>query len=193
MLPRVEIDGRVVADPELKFLPSGVAVANFRVAASDRKKNEQTQQWEDGAQCFLSVTCWREMAENVAESLHRGDPVVVVGRLKQREYTTNEGAQRTVYEVDADAVGPSLRWASAPVQRAQRTGPTPQQQGGDPWATPPQQQQPADPWATAPQQPQQQPQGPPQQPTQQPQQPAPQQPQQPGGWQGAPVYDQPPF
>jgi single-strand DNA-binding protein len=161
----------MATEPELRFLPSGVAVANFRVAASQRKLNQQTNQWEDDKECFLSVTAWRDMAENVVESLHRGDPVLVEGRLSQREYE-RDGQRQFAYQVDADAVGPDLRYATARAQRTERTqGP----QVADPWATP--------------QHPPQQPQQPPQQP-QQAQQGWPQQMPQQGP---PPQYDEPPF
>jgi single-strand DNA-binding protein len=118
----ITIVGNLVADPELRFTPSGQPVATFRVASTPRHMDQETKEWKDGESLFLTVTVWRQAAENVAESLQRGMRVVVTGRLKQRSYETKEGEKRTVYEVDADDVGPSLRNASAKVTRAERTG-----------------------------------------------------------------------
>jgi single-strand DNA-binding protein len=118
----ITIIGNLVGDPELRYTPTGQAVANFRVASTPRKMNQQTQQWEDGDSLFLSCNVWRQAAENVAESLQRGMRVIVSGRLRQRSYETKEGEKRTVYEVEVDEVGPSLRNASAKVTRSQRSG-----------------------------------------------------------------------
>ena len=118
----ITIVGNVVADPELRFTPSGAAVANFRVASTPRRFNSQTNQWEDGEALFLTCNIWRQAAENVAESLQKGMRVIVTGRLRQRSYETREGEKRTVYEVEVDEVGPSLRYATAKVTRANREG-----------------------------------------------------------------------
>ena len=125
----ITIVGNLVADPELRFTPSGAAVANFRVATTPRVFNRDTNQWEDGDAVFLTCNCWRDMAENVAESMAKGMRVIVTGKLKQRRYQTKEGENRTVYEIEVDEVGPSLRYASASVTRADRQG-SGQQQGG---------------------------------------------------------------
>lgn len=121
-LPRIELEGNLVADPELRFTASGKAVANFRVATSERKK--QGDEWVDGDECFLDCSIWDEAAENVTESLTVGAKVIVTGRLRQRSYETNSGEKRTVYEVKCDSVGPSLRNAPAKVNRAERSQPT---------------------------------------------------------------------
>jgi len=135
----ITLVGNLVDDPELRFTPSGAAVAKFRMASTPRYLDKQTNEWKDGESLFLSVNVWRQAAENVAESLQRGMRVIVQGRLKQRSYETKEGEKRTVYEVEADEVGPSLRSASAKVTKTQRGG------GGfgassgttdnDPWAS----------------------------------------------------------
>lgn len=127
-LPRIELEGNLVADPELRFTASGKAVANFRVATSERKK--QGNDWVDGDECFLECTVWDQMAENVCESLTKGQKVIVTGRLKQRSYETNSGEKRTVYEVKADSVGPSLRNSVAKVNKVERSKET----GRDTWA-----------------------------------------------------------
>lgn len=119
-LPNVTVIGTVTADPELRFTPSGVAVANWSVASNERRLNKQSGEWEDGAATFLRCSVWRDAAENVAESLHRGDRVIVTGRLKQREYE-KDGVKRTAYELDVDEVGPSLRWAQTAVRKAKRS------------------------------------------------------------------------
>jgi single-strand DNA-binding protein len=118
----ITIIGNLVADPELRYTPTGQAVATFRVASTPRRYNNQTGQWEDGEGLFLSCNVWRQAAENVAESLERGMRVVVSGRLRQRSYETREGEKRTVYEVEVDEVGPSLRYASAKVAKSTRSG-----------------------------------------------------------------------
>ena len=118
----ITVVGNLVADPELRFIPSGVAVANFRIASTPRTFNRETNQWEDGEALFLTCNCWRQMAENVAESLTKGMRVVVTGKLRQRSYQTKEGENRTVFEVEVDEVGPSLRYASASVSRNPREG-----------------------------------------------------------------------
>src|ERR1700728_3154478 len=118
----ITVVGNLVADPELRFTPSGQPVATFRVASTPRIRDNATNEWKDGDSLFLSCNVWRQAAENVAESLQRGMRVIVTGRLKQRNYETKEGERRTVYEVEVDDVGPSLRNASAKVARANRTG-----------------------------------------------------------------------
>ncbi len=118
----ITVVGNLVADPELRFIPSGAAVANFRIASTPRTFNRETNQWEDGEALFLTCNCWRQMAENVAESLTKGMRVVVTGKLRQRSYQTKEGESRTVFEVEVDEVGPSLKYASASVSRNPREG-----------------------------------------------------------------------
>jgi single-strand DNA-binding protein len=118
----ITVVGNLVADPELRFTPSGQPVATFRVASTPRIRDNATNEWKDGDSLFLSCNVWRQAAENVAESLQRGMRVIVTGRLRQRNYETKEGEKRTVYEVEVDDVGPSLRNASAKVNRASRGG-----------------------------------------------------------------------
>jgi single-strand DNA-binding protein len=150
----ITVIGNMVADPELRFTPSGAAVASFRIASTPRFFDKQANEWRDGDSLFLTCNVWRQYAENVAESLTKGMRVIVTGRLKQRSYETREGEKRTVFEVEVDDVGPALRNATAKVNRVQREG------GGggggrsfdngggggggggfaaadDPWATPP--------------------------------------------------------
>jgi single-strand DNA-binding protein len=119
---QITVVGNLVADPELRFTPAGQPVATFRVASTPRFRDNATGEWKDGESLFLSCNVWRQAAENVAESLQRGMRVIVTGRLKQRSYETKEGEKRTVYEVEVDEVGPSLRSASAKVNRANRSG-----------------------------------------------------------------------
>jgi len=114
--------GNLVDDPELRFTPSGAAVAKFRVASTPRYLDKQTNEWKDGESLFLQCQIWRQAAENVAESLTKGMRVILSGRLKQRSYETKEGEKRTVFEVEVDEVGPSLRNATAKVTKAQRSG-----------------------------------------------------------------------
>ncbi|HJZ00896.1 MAG TPA: single-stranded DNA-binding protein, partial [Streptosporangiaceae bacterium] len=116
------IAGNLVDDPELRFTPSGQPVAKFRVASTPRFLDKNTNEWKDGDSLFLTCNVWRQAAENVAESLTRGMRVIVSGRLRQRSYETKEGEKRTVYEVEVDDVGPSLRNASAKVNRVARSG-----------------------------------------------------------------------
>ncbi|AWB84899.1 single-stranded DNA-binding protein [Corynebacterium liangguodongii] len=118
----ITVVGNLVADPELRFTPNGAAVANFRVASTPRTFNRETNQFEDGDALFLTCNVWRQAAENVAESLTKGMRVIVTGRLKQRSYQTREGENRTVFEVEVDEVGPSLRYATANVTRTPREG-----------------------------------------------------------------------
>ena len=133
----ITIVGNLVDDPELRFTPSGAAVAKFRIASTPRFMDKQTNEWKDGESLFLSCNVWRQAAENVAESLQRGMRVIVQGRLKQRSYETKEGEKRTVYEVEVDEVGPSLKNATAKVNKTQRGsgGFSGGQVENDPWAT----------------------------------------------------------
>jgi single-strand DNA-binding protein len=186
----ITIVGNLTADPELRFTPSGAAVANFTVASTPRTFDRQANEWKDGETLFMRCSIWRDAAENIAESLHRGTRVIVTGRLKSRSYETKEGEKRTVVELDVDEVGPSLRYASAKVTKAERGGSGGGFGGGqggsqqDPWATggsPPAGQQGGQQggqgsWGGQ----------------QAPQQPQPQGGQQ-GGWGSAPGYDEPPF
>lgn len=130
----ITIVGNLTADPELRFTPAGAAVANFTVASTPRKFNRQTNEWADGDTLFMRCSVWREAAENVAESLQKGMAVIVQGRLVMRSFQTQEGEKRTVTELEVDEVGPSLRRATAKVQKALRQGP-PQggQQQGQGW------------------------------------------------------------
>ncbi|KQV22183.1 MULTISPECIES: single-stranded DNA-binding protein [unclassified Kitasatospora] len=120
----ITLVGNLVDDPELRFTPSGAAVAKFRIASTPRTFDRQTNEWKDGESLFLTCNVWRQPAENVAESLQRGMRVIVQGRLRQRSYETKEGEKRTVFEVEVDEVGPSLRSATAKVTRANRSGGT---------------------------------------------------------------------
>lgn len=162
----ITVIGNLTDDPELRFTPSGAAVANFTVASTPRVFKRESNSWEDGDTLFMRCSVWRQYAENVAESLNRGTRVIVSGRLKQRSYETREGEKRTVVELEVEEVGPALRYATAKVQRTQRSGtggfgggqagqggqgaqaPGGGQAGGsDPWAssTPA-----ADPWSSGP-------------------------------------------
>jgi len=118
----ITVVGNLTADPELRFTPSGAAVANFTVASTPRIYDRQSGEWKDGEALFLRCNIWREAAENVAESLTRGSRVIVTGRLKQRSFETREGEKRTVMEVEVDEIGPSLRYATAKVNKASRSG-----------------------------------------------------------------------
>jgi single-strand DNA-binding protein len=118
----VTIIGNLTNDPELRFTPSGAAVANFTVASTPRTFDRQANEWKDGETLFMRCSVWREAAENAAESLQRGNRVIVSGRLRSRSYETKEGEKRTVVELDVDEVGPSLRYATAKVVRTQRGG-----------------------------------------------------------------------
>jgi single-strand DNA-binding protein len=119
---QITIAGNLVDDPELRFTPAGQPVARFRVASTPRFRDNSTGEWKDGDSLFLTCNVWRQAAENVAESLTRGMRVIVSGRLRQRSYETKEGEKRTVYEVEVDDVGPSLRNASAKVNKIARSG-----------------------------------------------------------------------
>ncbi len=114
--------GNLTADPELRFTPSGAAVANFTVASTPRAFDRQSNEWKDGETLFLRCSVWRDAAENVAESLQRGSRVIVTGRLKSRSYDTKEGEKRTVMELEVDELGPSLRYATAKVNKTTRGG-----------------------------------------------------------------------
>jgi single-strand DNA-binding protein len=135
---QITVVGNLTADPELRFTPSGAAVANFTVASTPRTFDKQANEWKDGEAMFLGCSVWRQAAENAAESLQRGMRVVVSGRLKARSYETREGEKRTVFEIDVDEVGPSLKYATAKVTKTTRSGGG---QGGgfgggdDPWAS----------------------------------------------------------
>jgi single-strand DNA-binding protein len=174
----ITVVGNLTADPELRFTPSGAAVANFTVASTPRSFDRQTNEWRDGEAMFLNCSVWRQVAENVAESLTKGMRVLVYGRLKSRSYETREGDRRTVFEIDVEEIGPALRYAKAQVTRnpsnyqggqgggyqggqgygqsgqgyAQAPAPAPQTGYGapapDPWASA-QAGPPVDPWANA--------------------------------------------
>jgi single-strand DNA-binding protein len=154
----ITVVGNISQDVELRFVPNGNAVANFSVASTPKVFDRNSNEWKDGETLFLRCSAWREMAENIAESITKGTRVVVTGRLKQRSYETTSGEKRTVIELEVDEIGPSLRWATAKVTRSNRqagasggfAGNTGQQgggswggnhaatapAGGDPWATP---------------------------------------------------------
>jgi single-strand DNA-binding protein len=119
---QITIAGNLVEDPELRYTQTGQAVAKFRVASTPRFRDNASGEWKDGESLFLTCSVWRQAAENAAESLQRGMRVIIYGRLKQRSYETKEGEKRTVYEIDVDEVGPSLRNASAKVTRSSRSG-----------------------------------------------------------------------
>lgn len=182
------IIGNLTGDPELRFTPSGAAVANFTVASTPRTFDKNSNEWKDGETLFMRCSVWREVAENVAESLHRGTRVIVTGRLKSRSWDDKEtGQKRTAMEMDVEEVGPSLRYATAQVTKTQRSGGNNSGGGDQSWNGGGQgQPQGGTPWGDAPQgQPQGQPQG--------------------GGWGapapsggsdpwgGQPSYDEPPF
>lgn len=138
----ITLIGNLVDDPELRFTPSGAAVAKFRVASTPRYLDKNTNEWKDGDSLFLQCQIWRQAAENVAESLTKGMRVILSGRLKQRSYETKEGEKRTVFEVEVDEVGPSLRNATAKVTKTTRqagasggfSAPTADTYSDDPWA-----------------------------------------------------------
>ncbi|GAA1349888.1 single-stranded DNA-binding protein [Falsarthrobacter nasiphocae] len=159
----ITVIGNLTGDPELRFTPSGSAVANFTIASTPRTFDRQTNEWKDGETLFLRASIWREAAENVAETLTKGTRVIAQGRLKSRSYETKEGERRTSMELDVDEIGPSLRYASASVKRTQRSagggggfgggqqqGGGQAQGGGSSWGAPQQQSQAPqsqDPWA----------------------------------------------
>ena len=166
--PAITIVGNLTADPELRFTPSGAAVANFTVASTPRTFNRNSNEWDDGETLFMRCSVWREAAENIAESLHKGDRVLATGRVVSRSWEDKEGGKRTSIEMQVDEVGPSLRYATAKVNRTQRTN---GQQGGQQGQYG---QGQSDPWATGPSQGQSPGQGQ-------------------GGWGGGSSYDEPPF
>ena len=118
----ITVVGNLTADPELRFTPSGQPVSNFTVASTPRTFDRQSGEWKDGDAMFLNCSVWRQPAENVAESLTKGMRVIVQGRLKSRQYETREGEKRTVFEVEVEEVGPSLRYATAKVTRTNNNG-----------------------------------------------------------------------
>jgi len=126
----ITLVGNLTADPELRFTPSGAAVANFTVASTPRNFDRQTNEWRDGEAMFINCAVWRQAAENVAESLQKGMRVIVQGRLKSRSYETREGERRTVFEIDVDEIGPALRYATAKVTRTSSGGQGGGQRGG---------------------------------------------------------------
>ena len=141
--PNITVVGNLTADPELRFTPSGAAVANFTVASTPRTLDKQSNEWKDGEPLFLGCSVWRQAAENAAESLQRGMRVIVTGRLKARSYETREGDKRTVFEIEVDEVAPSLKYATAKVTKTSRSGAGQGggsygggSGGGDPWASP---------------------------------------------------------
>jgi len=140
----ITVIGNLTEDPELRYTPSGAAVAKFRVASTPRTFDRASGEWRDGEAMFLSCNAWRNLAENVAETLSRGSRIIVQGRLRQRNYETREGEKRTVFELEVDEIGPSLRYATAKVQKVSRgaggAGGGGSRSGGgapsdDPWAT----------------------------------------------------------
>jgi single-strand DNA-binding protein len=132
MTANVTLVGNLTRDPELRYTPNGASVANFGLAVNRRWQNRETQQWEESTS-FFNVTCWRDLAQNVCDSLEKGARIIVTGRLEQRSWETQNGERRSVVEVVADEVGPSLRWATAEVHRNERrTGDS----AGDTWGGP---------------------------------------------------------
>ncbi len=118
----ITVVGNLTDDPELRFTPTGAAVAKFRIASTPRYLDKQSGEWRDGDPMFLACNIWRDAAEHVAESLQRGARVIVQGRLRQRSYETREGEKRTIYELEVDEIGPSLRYATAAVKKMSRSG-----------------------------------------------------------------------
>lgn len=118
----ITLVGNLVDDPELRYTPNGAAVTKFRIASTPRTFDKQSNQWVDGETLFLTCSVWRQVAENVAESLSKGTRVIVQGRLKQRSYETKEGEKRTVFEVDVEEIGPALKFATATVTRSSGGG-----------------------------------------------------------------------
>lgn len=140
----ITVVGTLTADPELRFTPSGAAVANFTVASNSRRYDKQSGEWKDDDALFMRCSIWRQAAENVAESLVKGTRVIVMGRLKQRSYETREGEKRTVMEVEVEEIGPSLKWATAKVNKVSRSdassggyGSSGSAPADDPWAQAP--------------------------------------------------------
>lgn len=134
----ITVIGNLTSDPELSFVSSGSAVANFTIASTPRTFDRNSNEWKDGETLFLRASVWKEAAENVAESLAKGMRVIISGRLKSRSYETKEGEKRTVIELEVDEIGPSLKYANAKVNRTQRSGKqeAPATTQSDPWATP---------------------------------------------------------
>jgi len=137
----ITLIGNLTADPELRFTPSGAAVANFTVASTPRTFDRQTQEWKDGEAMFINCAAWRNLAENVAESLTKGARVIVSGRLRSRSYEGREGERRTVFEIEVDEIGPSLRYATAKVTRTASAG--------GPWQGGPSQAAPSGDWTAS--------------------------------------------
>lgn len=135
-LPEVTAIGTLTADPELRFTPSSTAVCNFTVASNSRKFDKDRNEWVDGDATFLRCNLWRQPAENIAESLRKGDRVIVTGVLKQRSYETKDGEKRTVFELEVNEVGPSLRWAQAQVRKVTGNGSKPRSKPADDWEPP---------------------------------------------------------
>ena len=139
----ITVDGNLTADPEIRFTATGVPVAAFTVASTPRTYDKDTGQWKDGDTLFLRCSAWRALGEHTAESLRKGSGVIVTGRLRQRSYTTDQGENRTVYELDVDNVGASLKFATVAIKKAARDGvPHPADRDGqapaaDPWASDP--------------------------------------------------------
>lgn len=129
----VTLVGNLTDDPELRFTAQGAAVANFRIAVSKRVRDAQTNEWKDGETSYFRVNVWRQLAENVAETLQKGNRVIVTGTLKMRSWETQEGEKRSVVEIEATEVGPSLKWATAKIERTARGGGQGASEGGD-WA-----------------------------------------------------------
>lgn len=149
---QITVVGNLTADPELRFTPNGDAVCNFRIASTPRRYDRQAGEWVDGEPLYLGCAVWKQYAENVAETLRKGMQVIIQGRLKQRSYDDRDGQKRTVFELDVDEVGPTLRFATATVARAssnsrggaaQTWAPAQQQPANDPWAQTQQPDQPA--------------------------------------------------
>ena len=132
----VTLVGNLTDDPELRFTAQGAAVANFRIAVSKRIRDPQTNEWKDGDTSFFRVNVWRQLAENVAESLARGTRVIVTGTLKMRQWETQEGEKRSVVEVEATEVGPSLKWATAKMEKTSRQSGGQASSGGGDWDSP---------------------------------------------------------
>jgi single-strand DNA-binding protein len=132
-LPSITISGNLTRDPEVRFLQTGTAVTSLRVGASDRKKDENGN-WTDGDPCYLDVTVWRQTGENVAESLRKGDAVLISGRLRQRTYTNKEGAEVTVFDVEADDIAPSLKRATVSISKRSGSASSATTVADNPWA-----------------------------------------------------------
>jgi len=140
----ITVVGNLTEDPELRYTPSGAAVAKFRVASTPRSFDKQSGEWRDGEAMFLACNAWRSLAENTAETLSKGSRVVIQGRLRQRSYETREGEKRTIFELEVDEIGPSLRYATAKIHKVSRSNETSSntrntQSSGpadDPWAAP---------------------------------------------------------